>query len=133
MQRRRTVKIAVSIKSASSSLSEMKLLIDPTPLGQAGSYGDFAIHERDHISYWAELVKDVEGSQQRVRAISSAGEWRITRRRASSRFSPTDASWAEEPYQQIVSRLHLPPKDTETGTDSHYRCFRCLGHGKVKQ
>jgi len=32
-----------------------KLLIDSTPLGQAGSYGDSA--ERDHISYWAELVK----------------------------------------------------------------------------
>jgi len=34
-----------------------KLWIDATPLAEAGRLGDFAIHERDHISYWAELVK----------------------------------------------------------------------------
>ena len=33
-----------------------KLFIDSTPLAQAGS-GDSNIHERDHISYSAELVE----------------------------------------------------------------------------
>jgi hypothetical protein len=34
-----------------------ELLIDSTPLAQAGRYGDFRIHERGHIDYWANLVK----------------------------------------------------------------------------
>src|ERR1700686_1284544 len=34
-----------------------ELLIDSTPLAQARHYGDFRIHERGHIDYWAELVK----------------------------------------------------------------------------
>jgi hypothetical protein len=29
---------------------------------------------------------------------------------------------------KILSRMHLPLKNTETGTDSHYRCFCCLRH-----
>ena len=36
---------------------EGKLLIDSTPLAQAGSYAGIAIHELDHITYWSELVK----------------------------------------------------------------------------
>ena len=28
-----------------------------TQLAQAGRYGDFAIHERDHYQYWAQLVR----------------------------------------------------------------------------
>ena len=31
---------------------------------------------------------------------------------------------------KILSRMRLPPKDTETGTDTHYRCFRCLAHNR---
>jgi len=30
---------------------------------------------------------------------------------------------------KIVARLNLPPKNTETRTDSHYRCFRFLSRG----
>src|SRR5208282_4291780 len=33
-----------------------QLWIDATPLTGAGSFGDFAIHERDHYQYWAQLV-----------------------------------------------------------------------------
>jgi hypothetical protein len=33
-----------------------KLWLDTTPLPRAGSLGEFAIHERDHIFYWEELV-----------------------------------------------------------------------------
>jgi hypothetical protein len=34
---------------------------------------------------------------------------------------------------KILSGMHLPVRGTETGTDSHYRCFRCLRPGKGKQ
>jgi hypothetical protein len=34
-----------------------KLLIDSTPLSQAGHYGHHLIHERGHDEYWGQLVK----------------------------------------------------------------------------
>jgi hypothetical protein len=34
-----------------------KLLIDSTPVAQAGTYGDCLLHERDHCQYWAQLVR----------------------------------------------------------------------------
>ena len=51
-----------NVKAAAPSVGIMyvvrgKLLIDATPLAKAGRYGDFAIHERAHIEYWAELVR----------------------------------------------------------------------------
>ncbi|MGC2111361.1 MAG: hypothetical protein WA655_17735 [Candidatus Korobacteraceae bacterium] len=37
-------------------LVEGQLLLDTTPLSEAGEYLDFKIHERSHLEYWAELV-----------------------------------------------------------------------------
>ena len=35
----------------------LELLIDSTPLAEAGHYGEFRIHECSHIAYWEQLVK----------------------------------------------------------------------------
>jgi hypothetical protein len=32
-----------------------RLIIDTTPLAEAGNYGDFKIHDGDHVTLWAEL------------------------------------------------------------------------------
>jgi hypothetical protein len=110
-----------------------KLFIDSTPVAGAGHYGDSAIHERDHISYWAELVKtgSVPDSEYerfprgRVSYNEKAGKYTLLADKCILR--------RKRVVSQILSRLHLPPKDTETGTDSHYRCFRCLEYRKVKE
>ena len=107
-----------------------KLLIDSTPLGQAGRYGDYAIHERDHISYWAELVKSgrvpnseyEEFPRGRISYDTKSGKFRLLADKCILRRKGV--------VSKILSRLHLPPKNTETGTDSHYRCFRCLGRSR---
>jgi hypothetical protein len=110
-----------------------KLFIDSTPVAGAGRYGDSAIHERDHIWYWAELVKsgivpDSEYEQHprgRVSYNEKTGEYTLLADRC--------ILGRKKLVRKILSRLHLPVRGTETGTDSHYRCFRCLGPRNVKQ
>jgi hypothetical protein len=53
-----------------------KLLIDSTPLVQAGSYSDSAIHEPDHISYWAEprTIPLVSGDRSPETAMRETGQ-----------------------------------------------------------
>jgi hypothetical protein len=110
-----------------------KLWLDATPLPRAGSFGEFAIHERDHISYWAELVKtgSVPDSEYerfprgRVSYNEKTGKFTLLADRC--------ILGRKSLVSRILSGMNLPLKDTEPGTDSHYRCFRCLRPRKVKQ
>ena len=103
-----------------------KLLIDSMPLGQAGRYGDYVIHDREHISYWADLVKSgrvpdseyEEFPRGRVSYDTKSGKFRF--------LADQCILSRKSVVSEILSRLHLPPKDTETGTDSLYRCSVCV-------
>ena len=107
-----------------------KLLIDSTPLAQAGHYGEFAIHEGDHIEYWAELIRSgrvpnseyEEFPRGRVAYDIKAGKFTLL----ADRCILTRKSIVGK----ILSRLQIPLEDAEINTDSHYRCFRCLGHSR---
>jgi hypothetical protein len=107
-----------------------KLWIEATPLVDAGRFGDFAIHERDHISYWAELVKNgnvpnneyEEHPRGRVAYNEKTGEFTLLADRCIlDRKSLVG---------KILSRMNLPVGGTKIDTDSHYRCFRCLGSSR---
>jgi hypothetical protein len=107
-----------------------ELLIDSTPLAKAGRYGDFRIHERGHIDYWAKLVKSgkvpnteyEEFPRGRVAYYTKSGKFTLIGDNCILR--------QEDVVSEILLQLNIPPKDTEMGTDSHYRCFRCLGHSR---
>src|ERR1700686_2825078 len=102
-----------------------ELLIDSTPIAKARRYGDFRIHERGHIDYWAELVKSgrvpnteyEEFPRGRVAYYTKSGKFAL--------LADNCILTQEDIVSKILSELHIPPKDTEMGTDSHYRCFRC--------
>jgi hypothetical protein len=107
-----------------------ELLIESKPLAQAGHYGEFKIHERSHIDYWAELV-------QRGKVPNSEYEefprGRVAYHPKSGKFGLLADSCIlsqEKVLGKIFSQLFIPLKDTVMGTDSHYRCFRCLGHSR---
>ena len=107
-----------------------KLWIDETPLNKAGHFGNFAIHERDHISYWAELVKggDVLNSEYeeyprgRVAYDSKAGKFTLLADRC--------ILGKKRLVTKILSRMNLPVGRTKVDTDNHYRCHRCLGQSR---
>jgi hypothetical protein len=107
-----------------------ELYIDSTPLSGAGHHGDHLIHDRGHDEYWSQLV--------RIGAVSKAGYEEFPRGRvaygnASGKFILlADVCILRENrvLYAILSRLNMPVQDTETGTVSIYRCFRCLGRSR---
>jgi hypothetical protein len=106
-----------------------KLLVDSTPLVQAGSYGDSAIHERDHIFYWAELVKSGKVPDREYEEFPRGRVAYNTKTDKFTLLADHCILNRKDVVIKIWSRLHVPPKGNETGTDFHYRCFRCLGAG----
>lgn len=103
-----------------------KLLIDSTPLGQAGRYGDCAFHERDHISYWAELVKSGRVPNSGYEEFPRG---RVSYDRRSGQFTfLADLCILRQKslVSAILSRMHLPVRGTKIGTDGGYRCISCV-------
>jgi len=108
-------------------LVDDKLWIEATPLAGAGHFGDFAIHERDHYQYWAQLVRG--GSVPNVE-YEEYPRGRVAYNKKTAKFlllADRCILGRKSLVSKILSRLHLPPNETETGTDEHYRCSRCLG------
>ena len=105
----------------------VELFIDSTPLTQAGRYGEFRIHERGHIDYWAELVK---GGRVPLSEYEEFPRGRVAYHPKSGKFGLLADNCIlsrEQVVGKIFSQLFIPLKDTVIGTDSHYRCFRCMG------
>ena len=103
-----------------------ELLIESTQLAQASHYGDFKIHERSHLDYWAELVKNGKVPKSEYEEFPRG---RIAFHPKSNKFGLLADQCIlsqEKVIGKILSQLNIPPKDTAIGTDSHYRCFRCL-------
>jgi hypothetical protein len=107
-----------------------KLWIDATPVARAGNFGDFSFHERYHCQYWEQLVKqrtvpDTEYehySRGRVSYNRNSGKYTLLADPCILRENNLVAT--------IFLQMNLPARDTETGTDSVYRCFRCLGRSR---
>jgi hypothetical protein len=107
-----------------------QLFIDSTPLSQAGRYADHLIHERSHVGYWVELVKSGEVPKREYEEFPRGRVAYNTKTGKFTLLADKCILGRKAVIKSIWSRLHLPPKDTETGTDFHYRCFRCLGCGR---
>jgi hypothetical protein len=103
-----------------------ELLIDSTPLAQAGRYGEFRIHERSHLDYWTELVNSRKVPHAEY---EESPRGRVAYHPKTNKFGLLADSCIlsqEKVLGKIFSQLNIPLKDTAIGTDSHYRCFRCL-------
>jgi hypothetical protein len=107
-----------------------KLWIDATPLARAGNFGDFSFHERYHFQYWQQLVKQ--------RAVPDTEYDRYPRGRVSYARKSGKFELLAGPcilserslVAAILLQMNLASRGTETGTDSLYRCFRCLGRNR---
>ena|ERR1700691_3924009 len=107
-----------------------ELRIDSTPLAQAGRYGDYRIRERGQVDHRGELVKSgkipksvyQEFPRGRVAFYTKSGKFAL--------LADNCILSQEDVVSKILSQLHIPPKDTDMGSDSHYRYYRCLGHSR---
>ena len=103
-----------------------KLWIDSTPIGEAPTYGDSLMHERDHLEYWAELVRT--GDVPNVE-YEQYPRGRVAHNKNSGKFTLLADKCIlgkKNLVRAILRRTHLPPRETSVGEDSHYRCFRCF-------
>lgn len=106
-----------------------KLLFDTTPLSGAEPYGDHLTHPRSHIDVWAQLQKlgtapreseYEEYPRGRVMYLPSPEEFTI--------LADQCILGRKDLIAKIKEELQLP-KNTKTGPDPHYQCFKCV-HGE---
>ncbi|MGA8104578.1 MAG: hypothetical protein WB869_20635 [Candidatus Acidiferrales bacterium] len=101
--------------------------IDSTPVTEAEGYAHFKIHGRDHHRYWQQL--------QQMKAVPSDVEYdEVPRGRAVydtvarnyTLFLDRCILRNKKLVSRIISAMNLPFESTETATDDHYRCPKCL-------
>jgi hypothetical protein len=106
---------------------EGKLIVDASPLSEAEKYGDCLGHCRSHIDHWTDLQRrhevptDVEYEEPprgRVMWNTLSQRFLILADRCILRKRVI--------LNRIMQIMRLPVQSTDTGTDAHYRCFRCL-------
>ena len=104
-----------------------KLWIDATPVARGMNVGDYVIHEGDHQRYWKQLVN--QGAVPRT-AYEEYPRGRVSydgKSRKFMLFADRCILHKKNLVAVIFSRMHLPARGTEMGTDSLYRCRRCWG------
>jgi len=111
-------------------LIDGKPLIDSMPLAEGEPYGDHLTHPRSHYDVWTlfqqkgTVPADVEYEEfPRGRVIYNAKTRRFMV--LADRCILKDKGMVTT----ILSAMNLRSKTTDSGTDSHYRCFLCLERG----
>ena len=106
-----------------------KLLMESAPLSAAEPYGGQLTHPRSHSELWRQ--------HQRAGAVPADMDYdqpprgRLTYDMTSQRFTVLADRCIlrnKKILRRIMSELKLP-ENTETDTDSRYRCFACLRGG----
>ena len=103
-------------------------LIDYAPLSEAEPYGDHVTHPRGHAEVWEQY--QLGGVVPREMEYEEAPRGRVmynTKTRRFTLLADRCILKRRDMVAKIKKEMHLP-RNTETGTDSHYRCFACL-HG----
>jgi len=102
-----------------------RIIIDTTPLSAAGKYGDFRIHEGDHVTYWEEMEK--RGEVPRDSDYEEHARGRVnynTKTKQFKLYADRCILRQKNVVKELLRLMHLPD-DTPLSTDSHYQCYSC--------
>jgi hypothetical protein len=103
-----------------------KLVIDSVLLSEAEPYGDHLTHPRSHVDVWEQLR--LGGKVPGESEYEELPRGRVVCNTKTQRFTIlADRCILKDNgiVSKIMSEMKLP-RNTETDTDSHYRCFLCL-------
>jgi hypothetical protein len=107
-------------------LVDKRLVIDTTPLSEAGKYGDFNIYDGDHVTLWGEMEKRGEVPSDTDYEEHPRGRVNYnTTTQQFTLFADVCILRKKNVVKKLLRLMHLPG-DTALSTDEHYRCFRCL-------
>jgi len=108
-------------------LADGNLLVDGTPLADAEQYGECLTHPRSHIDQWEELqrrgivARDIEYEEMpRGRVVYDAKQKRFTI------YGDRCILCRKAIVRKVMLAMSLAESQTETSSDPHYRCSRCL-------
>jgi hypothetical protein len=104
-----------------------KLLIASSPVSEGENYGDFKNYPGGHPRYWTELQR--EGTVPGDSEYADHPRGRVVFNRKAGRYTlylDRCILKKQNIVSRIIRKMHLP-SDTVVTTDSHYRCFKCLG------
>jgi hypothetical protein len=104
-----------------------KLLMDSTPLNKAGTHLHFRIHSGDHISVWEKFQRNgIVHSEMEYEEAPRGRALFDTKKRQFTLLADRCIIRDKGIVRKIMSVMSLPSKNTDKGTDNHYRCFACL-------
>jgi hypothetical protein len=105
-----------------------KLIFDSTPVRDAEPYGDCKNHPLGHIDHWKQLQnagmvpRDVEYEENpRGRVVYNV------KTKTFLLLADNCVLQKASLIKKIMKELQLPADKTKCDTDSHYRCYKCLG------
>jgi hypothetical protein len=104
-----------------------KLWLETTPLPEAERYADGITHSGSHIDYWDKLARAGAVPQDEY---DEHPRGRVNFNKKTDRYLLlADKCILEKPemLKQIMTDMKLPATQTDVLSDSHYKCYRCLG------
>jgi hypothetical protein len=105
------------------------LLIDSTPLSAAEKYGDFLIHAGGHDEVWEGWRTGGKvPSESEYEEFPRGRVMYNTKTQTFTLLADRCILKQKDLVDRIKHGMHLP-RDTKTGTDTHYRCSVCLHSG----
>ena len=107
-----------------------KPIIDSVSLSDAEPYGDHLTHPRGHAAVWEQYQRG--GTAPAEMEYEEAPRGRVMYNTKTRRFTfLADKCILKDTriVSKIMSAMNLPGRNTDRGTDSHYRCFACLHSG----
>lgn len=103
-----------------------ELIFDVTPLGKAERYGNHLTHSGSHIDVWKRLRQMGKVPQETEYEEYPRGRVNYeVATETSSLLADRCILEGKDLVTQIRKMMHLS-KQTTIGTDSHYRCSKCL-------
>jgi len=108
-------------------LFEDRLIIDSTPLSTAVPYGDCLTYAGGHIDVWTILQN--QGAVPSLLEYEEPPRGRVVYDRRHERFvlfADRCILKRKQALRRIMAAMHLPSGKTDTITDAHYRCSKCL-------
>jgi hypothetical protein len=105
-----------------------KLITIGVPAVEGVSYGDYLTYEPGHHDKWGEL--QASGLVPQDCEYERHPRGRVMLHRHDETFlllADKCILSNRRMLGQIMAEMHLPRNRTVMDTDSHYRCFRCLG------
>ena len=100
--------------------------IDATPVAGAEDYDEFKTHDRGHERYWAHLVSRGAVPPAEYEEYPRGRVVYNRKTRQYTLYLDRCILEKKDVVRKIMSDMQLPPYDTKTATDEHYRCSRCL-------